>query len=341
VSLLPNPERKVAAKQFFGTLGMTWMFAGTVGMPGYSFMMGLMTALLAAAGLGDADDDDDNNPLTARNLDLWFREKFLPEYFGPDSDLANDLGLDKEQAQTLTRMVKMGPVSALTNINIGSSVGLDGLFYRDDTPVDNNEEALKAMSYALLFGATGSVVSRLIRGVDYALKGEGQLAAENLAPAPLRNILMAKRLGSEGYVTPSTQDVVAPVEDYTWGVLFGQGIGFGRTDIADIQKSNILAKRTVIKIEKERGVYLDKLEKAYRDVDLKRTGVEAGQKNVDKIWDDIYKWNYSTAHITPIYPANWQESLKTRDRDRAGSMEGLRVPKDFDPYVRSLLQNNR
>jgi hypothetical protein len=317
------------------------MIAGSVNMPGYSFMMGLMTSLLVAAGLGDADDDDDNNPLTARNLDLWFREKFLPEYFGPGSDLANDLGLDDEQAKLLTRAVKMGPVSAITNMNIGSSVGLDGLFFRDDTPVDSNEEALRSLAYTLTFGATGSVVRNLVRGADYAAKGEGWRAAENLAPAPLRNALMAKRLGSEGYITPNTQDVVAPVEEYTWGVLFGQGIGFGRTDVSDMQKSNILAKKTVIKIEKERGVYLDKLEKAYRDVDLNRTSAEAGQNNVNKIWDDIYKWNDSTAHITPIYPKNWQESLKTRDRDRAGSMEGLRVPKDFDPYVRSLLQNNR
>jgi len=341
VTLLPNAERKVAAKQFFGTLGMTWMFAGAVGMPGYSFMMGLTTALLAAAGLGDADDDDDNNPLTARNLDLWFREKFLPEYFGPDSDLANDLGLSDEQAKTLTRAVKMGPISAATNMNIGSSVGLDGLFFRDDTPVDNNEEALRSLAYTLAFGATGSVVRNLVRGADYAAKGEGMRAAENFAPAPLRNILISKRLGSEGYITPNTQDVVAPVEDYTWGVLVGQGIGFGRTDVSDIQKSNILAKKTVIKIEKERGVYLDKLEKVYRDVDLNRISVEEGEKNVNKLWDKIYEWNDSTAHITPIYPENWQDSLKTRDRDRAGSMEGLRVSKDFDPYVRSLLQKNR
>jgi hypothetical protein len=342
VSLLPNPERKVAAKQFVGIIGITWMFAGVTGMPGYSFMMGLMTSLLAAAGLGDDDDDgDDNNPLTARNLDLWFREKFLPEYFGADSDIAKDLGLDKEQAQTLTRAVKMGPLSALTNLNLGSSVGLDGLFFRDDTPVDTNEEALRSLWYTLSLGATGSVLRNFVRGGQYMVDGDYQRAAENFTPAPMRNALIAKRLASEGYVTPSTQDVVAPVEEYTWGKIVGQGIGFGRTDVSDFQKSNIIAKKTVDTIEKERADFINKLDKAYRDITLKRTDMKGGQEGINKVWKDIFKWNDRTDYISPIFLGNWQESLKTRSEDRARSMQGLRVSKNYDPYVRGLLQKNR
>jgi hypothetical protein len=342
VTLMPNPERKVAAKQFFGTLGMTWMFAGAVNMPGYSFMMGLMTSLLAAAGLADDDDDEDgNNPLTSRNLDLWFRERFLPEYFGPDSDIANDLGLDREQAQALTRAIKMGPISAATNLNVGSSVGLDGLFFRDDTPVDTNEEALRSLWYTLSLGAFGSVLRNFVRGGDYMMKGDWQRAAENITPAPVRNALIAKRLASEGYVTPSTQDVVAPVEEYTWGKIVGQSAGFGRTDIADIQKSNLLAKRTVDKIEKERSKYLDKLDKAYRDITLKRTDMEGGTENINKVWREIFKWNDETDFINPIFLDNWEESIETRTEDRARSMQGLRVQKKYDPYVRGVLKENR
>jgi hypothetical protein len=342
VTLLPNAERKVAAKQFFGIIGMTWLFAGTTGMPGYSFMMGLMTSLLAAAGLADDDDDDKgNNALTSRNLDLWFREKFLPEYFGPDSDLANDLGLDEGQAQDLTRAVKMGPISAATNLNLGSSVGLDGLFFRDDTPVDTNEEAMRSLWYTLSLGATGSVLRNFVRGGDYMMKGEWQRAAENLTPAPVRNALIAKRLGSEGYITPSTQDVVAPVEEYTWGKLVGQGIGFGRTDISDIQKSNLLAKKTVDKIEKERADYINKLDKAYRDITLKRTDMKGGQEAINKVWKDIFKWNDNTDYINPIFLGNWEDSIETRGEDRSRSMQGLRVSKNYDPYVRGLLEKNR
>jgi hypothetical protein len=341
LSLMPNPERRVAAKQLFGTLGITWMFAGAVGMPGYSFMMGLMTSLLASMGLGDDDDDDEYNPLNSRNLDLWFREKFLPEYFGPDSDLANDLGLDKEQAQELTRAVKMGPISSTTGLNFGSSVGLDGLFFRDDTPVDTDEEALRSLWYTMSLGATGSVVRNLVRGAQYMREGEWQRAAENIFPAPFRNVLITKRLGSEGYVTPTTQDVVAPVEEYTWGMLVGQSIGFGRTDVTDMQKSNLIAKKVVTQIEKERSDYLDKLDKAYRDIDLGRTTGQQAQDKVNAIWRDIDKWHKQTGYIHTIEFENVGDSLKTRAEDRAGSMQGLRVPDKYAPFVRGMLEDNR
>jgi hypothetical protein len=173
------------------------------------------------------------------------------------------------------------------------------------------------------------------------MKGDWQRAAENITPAPVRNALIAKRLASEGYVTPSTQDVVAPVEEYTWGKIVGQSAGFGRTDIADIQKSNLLAKRTVDKIEKERSQYLDKLDKAYRDITLKRTDMEGGTENINKVWREIFKWNDETDFINPIFLDNWEESIETRTEDRARSMQGLRVQKKYDPYVRGVLKENR
>ena len=320
---------------------MTWMFAGAVGMPGYSFMMGLLTSLRDAFGLRDDDDDDEYNPLASKNLDLWFRERFLPEYFGPDSSIAKELGLDEKQAQTLTRAVKMGPISAFTNMNIGSSVGLDGLFFRDDTPVDTNEEALRSLTYTLLTGATGSVVRNFVRGADYMLKGDWQRAAENITPAPIRNMLTATRLGSEGYITPTTQDVVAPVEEYTWGKLVGQAAGFGRTDINDIQKSNLLAKKMVVEIEKERTNYLDKIEKAYRDIDLGRTSGTKADDKINSIWRDIDDWNKETGYIHPITFENVGESISTRAEDRAGSIEGLRVPDQYAPFVRGIVEENR
>jgi hypothetical protein len=200
---------------------------------------------------------------------------------------------------------------------------------------------MRSLWYTISLGATGSVLRNFMRGGDYMLKGEWQRAAENLTPAPIRNALIAKRLGSEGYVTPSTQDVVSPVEEYTWGKLVGQSIGFGRTDVADMQKSNLLAKKTVDKIEKERSQYLDKLDKAYRDISLGRTDMEGGTENINKVWKEIFKWNDQTDFINPIFLDNWEDSIETRAEDRARSMKGLRVPKKYDPYVRGVLGENR
>jgi len=69
--------------------------------------------------------------------------------------------------------------------------------------------------------------------------------------------------------------------------------------------------------------------------------MKGGQEGINKVWKDIFKWNDRTDYISPIFLGNWQESLKTRSEDRARSMQGLRVSKNYDPYVRGLLQNNR
>jgi hypothetical protein len=140
IGMLPflnKSQKKEAAIQFFGTIGMTGMFAGVVGLPGYSMIMGMAEGVREALRPDmedeDADeyydDDDEGNPLGKRNLDLWFREWFIPTYFGPDSGLASAMGLTEEQALTLQRAVKLGPISAFTDLNIGSSVSLNNLFF--------------------------------------------------------------------------------------------------------------------------------------------------------------------------------------------------------------------
>ena len=127
---LNKEEKKEAAIKFFGTLGMTGLFAGVTGFPLYSFIMGMaegMRELLRDEEDEDYDEDDEGNPLGKRSLDLWFRNWFIPNYFGPDSSLANFFNLTEEQAQTLARGVEMGPISAYTDLNVGTPTSLDGL----------------------------------------------------------------------------------------------------------------------------------------------------------------------------------------------------------------------
>jgi hypothetical protein len=185
------------------------------------------------------------------------------------------------------------------------------------------------------------VLRNFARGTQYVQDGDWQRAAESFMPAPIKNVLVSSRLGSEGYISPTTQDVVAPVEEYTWGKLVGQAAGFGRTDVNDMQKSNLIAKKMVTKIEKERSKYMDKLDRAYRDAELGRVSPEKAQENVNAVWEDIDKWNSETGYIHPITFKNVGESLETRAEDRAGSMQGLRVPEQYEPFIRGIVEGNR
>lgn len=339
VGLMPSrAERAAAAQQFFGTLGFTWMFAGAVGMPGYSFMMGVIQSILDELRPDDEEpgEEDAFNPLFSRNIDLWFREWFLPNYFGPDSDLALYLDLDPEQAKTLVRAMKMGPVSAATDINFGSSLSMDSLFFRDDAPVDTTEEAAKSVWWSML-GATGGLIRQFTRGVDNALDGDWQRWAENFSPGFIKGSVIGKRLAEEGYVTPSTGDTVKAREEYTFGKLFFQAMGFGSTEVADVQKTNILAKRTVDGIEKERSKFLDKLDKATLKMD--RSPTDKNAMEISTLWDDIDKWNARTGYIHPITDDNVAESIQTRSEARANSLQGLRVPENYEALARETLQN--
>jgi hypothetical protein len=338
VGLMPTrAERTAAAQKFFGVLGMTWMFAGTVGMPGYSFMMGVAQAIIDEMRPDDEEpgEEDDFNPLFSRNLDLWFRELFLPKYFGPDSDLAFYLDLSPEQAKTLVRGIKTGPVSAATDINFGS-VGLDNMFFRDDAPTDTVQDAAKSLWWNMA-GAAGGVAEQLSRGVQYALDGDWQRWAENFAPGFIKGGLVAKRLADEGYVTPSTGDVVKAKEEYTLGKLLLQAGGFGSTEVVDIQKTNIMAKRTVDAIEKERAKFLTRLDMATLRLD--RNPTDENATKISDIWDEIAGWEASTGYIHPISNENAAESAQTRAEARGRSMRGLRVPEQYDALVRDTLRD--
>jgi hypothetical protein len=338
VGLMPTrAERTAAAQKFFGVLGMTWMFAGTVGMPGYSFMMGVAQAIIDEMRPDDEEpgEEDDFNPLFSRNLDLWFRELFLPKYFGPDSDLAFYLDLSPEQAKTLVRGIKTGPVSAATDINFGS-VGLDNMFFRDDAPTDTVQDAAKSLWWNMA-GAAGGVAEQLSRGVQYALDGDWQRWAENFAPGFIKGSLVAKRLADEGYVTPSTGDVVKAREEYTLGKLLLQAGGFGSTEVVDVQKTNIMVKRTVDAIDKERAQFLRQLDMATLRLD--RNPTDENATKISDIWDEIAKWEASTGYIHPISNENAAESAQTRAEARGRSMQGLRVPEQYDALVRDTLRD--
>ena len=95
--------RKQAATRFFGTLGMTGMFAGLTGMPLYTVMSTVAEKVLSA--FGDDDDDEDSAAFQIRKygFDLWFK-KWLSENFGSN----------------VATYVAMGPVTGLTGADFNS-----------------------------------------------------------------------------------------------------------------------------------------------------------------------------------------------------------------------------
>ena len=342
-SMLPylnKAGKREAAVKFFGTVGMTYMFAGVVGLPGYSMIMGLAQGMRDALRPPEGDDwdeDDDGNPLGKRDLKLWFTETFIPEYFGAGSSLAEAMGLSEEQAQLLQRMVKMGPVSAISGLDIGSSTSLDGLFFRDDEKAENSKEAFEQFLLSHAFGPLGSMGSQMFSAYDDFEKGQFNRGVEKMLPAFFRGGAKALRFASEGNLTPLGAEV-KNAEWYTTGRLLGQTAGFGSTEVTEIQKANFLAKKIVGDIELARTKLLQRLDLMSQRVDNNPT--DANEAALLEVYDMIDKYNARNG-ILPITTDTVYESLTGKAENRAMALSGLTVSPQFYPYVADIITKSR
>jgi hypothetical protein len=348
IGMLPflnKSQKKEAAIQFFGTIGMTGMFAGVVGLPGYSMIMGMAEGVREALRPDmedeDADeyydDDDEGNPLGKRNLDLWFREWFIPTYFGPDSGLASAMGLTEEQALTLQRAVKLGPISAFTDLNIGSSVSLNNLFFDSDVPAENSKEALEQFAFSTMTGPFGSMATSLAGAYDDFNNGDLVRGFEKLSPAFFRGAFTTYRLSQEGLQTRQGAEI-KDAEFYTTGKLVGQALGFQSTTVAEIQKSNFIAKQMVLDIQKERKDLLQKLDKAFQKSDNNPS--DANEEAIDDIFVEIDRYNYKNGMI-PITNETIERSLEGRAKRREMADYGLILGEKEAAFVYPMLEKTR
>jgi hypothetical protein len=277
----------------------------------------------------DYDEDADGNPLGKRSLDLWIRNWFIPHYFGEDSSLAKAMGLNPEQAAVLARSVEMGPISALTDLNISASTNLDGLWFRSDTPAATSFEAYTNMVLGLT-GPFGSIVGNFTKAYDDYNNGHTNRALEKLAPAFLKGPLVSNRLAKEGLQTKQG-DQIMEAEFYHTGKLLAQSIGFASTEAAQVQKANFTAKQIVTKINQEKTKLLNKLDVAARD---------GSDEAVDKALLDIDKFNRKNAMLA-INGETISKSLQNRAESRGKSYQGLSVSDKEMPFVYPLVEGTR
>jgi hypothetical protein len=329
---LNKEEKKEAAIKFFGTLGMTGLFAGVTGFPLYSLIMGMtdgMRELLRDDEDEDYDEDDEGNPLGRRSTDLWFRNWLIPNYFGPDSSLASFFNLTEEQAAKLARGVEMGLISSYTDLNVGGSTSLDGLWFRSDTPAETSREAFQNFVFSFT-GPIGSVGANFAGAFDDFNRGDINRGFEKLSPAWMKGGLTAIRLKSEGATTTKGDEIMNP-EFYTTGKLLAQTLGFGSTEVAQVQKANFMAKKIVTEINREKATLLNRLDAAVRRDD---------DDEIDEMLEKIDKFNTKNAMLA-INGRTISKSLQSRAERRGKAYQGLSVSDKEAPFVYPLVEGTR
>jgi anti-anti-sigma regulatory factor len=340
---MSKTDRLEAAGIFTGVLGMTWLFAGAVGLPMFSALGSVIDeAKELYKGLFDDEDDLDADLFSFGNLpfDVWFRAVFIPRYFGVDSDIAEALDLSEENAQLLARVVEAGPLSALTDMNIGASTSLDGMWFRNDSPQAGYEEQVKDFMYETMFGPFGSLGSNIARGVEDLERGNYLRAMENFLPAMFRNVAKAERLKQEGLLTRSGAEI-KPAEYYTARKLFAQQLGFAATEPASRQQLAFKVKQIVAEQATQKANVLTDLDAAVTKYN--RDPSPQNYARVQRVNDQINKYNIKYFY-NMINSQTIEDSLKGRAERRGAAVDGLYVTDKLQPLVfpllRPELQNN-
>ena len=201
--------RKVARIQLTGLMGMSAIFAGTMGMPFYYIVRDLMNLFL------DRDEDD------PYDFDFAFYN-YLSDMWG--QPMANritrgwlgDLGGDVASKVGYASSPLLGGTKQLPFIG-----GLLGL--RDGKNTASTEDDLKNY-IAEAAGASAGMALQIARGVDKLAQGDVYRFLEGVAPmAAMRNISKSIRLSTEGALTTRGEPII---EDVTLveSILQGAGI---------------------------------------------------------------------------------------------------------------------
>jgi hypothetical protein len=218
----PPGVRSAAATKFIGTLGMTAMFAGALGLP-------LVSVLTWAMSLASEDEKDPEK----RNPKLRFR-KFLRDEFGEDLGLA----------------IERGPISWATDIDFHSRVKLDQLWFRELKAGKSEPEALKEFMINMMGPSVGLAVnaSEALRRIN---DGDVQRGVEMLLPAGLRGFAAAMRLNEEG-VRNLKDDKIIPRDKLSDKEIAITATGFSPTKVAATQEDAAQARAELDKIQADR-----------------------------------------------------------------------------------------
>jgi hypothetical protein len=306
-------DRVGALKELTGVLMMAGMFGGLAGMPLYSLM-----AYALAEGFDDDDDDDVKkliklDPRVAYDSDIMFR-KWLMDNMGDPKD--------KKTGVTLADMFIHGPISALTNTDIGSRTSLDlkNMWFRETAAEDST--AMSAIKFAIANIAGGQMAVQILNGWDDFQEGNIENGLKKMLPGFFRSWVATAQAAHEG-VRDTKGNVIIPKEDIDAFDSVRMALGFRPMDLARWQDYYITRAKNEKAIEGKKRDILDGLEKGIRDGDIKN------REDFDNyIKEEVIPFNrtYPDPSLA-ITMDGIERSLKARSAGRARTVQGMQVNK--------------
>lgn len=299
---------KEGATQFFGTLMMTGMFAGIVGMPLYSAIIGVIQGLRDAMA-----DEEDPLPIEERDLDYWFRYVFLPKYFGDD----------------LAKIIQKGPISALSNIDIGSSTSLNNLWFRD-TQDDKSLITDFRNQLVGLLGPSAGLVENYIKAYEDWKNGYTSQAVEKIVPAMFKGMVAQTRWGEEGIVSKTSKAELYSPEEVTTAMRFWKAFGFNPTELAIQQEKNF---KVIEDIKKTNEEYADIMKQ------IKQSSLDGNFDKLDKQIQRFVVFAISNPDLEPDVDSIFT-AIDNAEKARAEAINGVVVTNEKLRARASMLLGN-
>ena len=309
---LDAKDRAKAMAQLFGTLAMSGMLAGYAGVPGASMLMGVLQGINNA--LRDEDEDD---PLDGRDLEFWFRNKWLPETFGSV----------KVGNHTLDEILDRGVLTAMTGYDITGSMSLNNMWMPEVKESATASAAMQEYLMSLLGPGASLTLKQVPKAIDYFNKGEILRGFEQLSPAFVRGAFTAERYEREG-ATTSSGAIIKDADEFTKGQLWAQRFGFATEGLVAQREAIFHLQGEILKVKRARTELLDRLE---RDLD------KGSDADVQDVLTKMAKFNASNPFDAIKYE-NIKTSLKKQLERKMKSDRGMPIDKKYYPQVMEILE---
>lgn len=325
---LTAPERKEAIASLTGTLAMGWLFAGVGGLPAFSSFCFLIDVLLDA--FGDEDEDKKKRraetPFFADDFKSRFTYEWLPSKLGQ----ITVPGIDGRQHKMSDIMMR-GPVSVLSDIDFGSRVGWDNMWFRSGKVQPTMAATLGSYTEEML-GPAYSGIKTVLGGVDDLAKGDFLRGLEGISPAALRAPIAATRMATEGAETRKGEDILRKDELNALNIVM-KGIGYSPTRLTQLQQYRFALNQQIQAARSKHNELLGALNKAAFDE-------EGSAAKVKSAVEDIEKFNKRYPGVDGIYIDldTIDRSMDTYAERKGLTYRGVYLDDKLLPYIGKSLQ---
>jgi hypothetical protein len=278
-------------KRLMGTLGTTFIFAGATGLPGWAAFSSLMEILHYVF----ADEDEEDVPF---DFDNWFKNWSAETFGGFVGD-----------------SISRGVASQASGVDLADRMSLNDMWFRDQRKQPDMQSAAQAYLVSLMGPAVGLGVNAF-NAYDQYSQGHIDRAIETASPAIIKNSLKAARLGREGALTLSGDELIP---DFSNAEIAAQAVGFQPERLAQKQKANIEMKNAEQEIVKKHQHLLDAAFLA----------IDTGDDDLfNRVMDKISRFNSGNPTMA-ITGENIANSVQRRYLQRAISVGGAKINKNL------------